>query len=149
MVSSDEWDPESEGDNSEEYPEPDKVSDFEADDDSEGSDWSEGSHTKIGQKRRRKSTKIGGEKVQILAEKSVLNDSQFQKRAKQFRKETETDEGKELNGLVLPNTLWDKLKNHQKAGVTWLWKRFSHNEGGILGDEMVQFAHFLDFLSAF
>ena len=52
MASSDEWDPESEGERSEDYPEPDTVSDFEADD-SAGSDWSDDKPSKIGQKRRR------------------------------------------------------------------------------------------------
>ena len=27
-------------------------------------------------------------------------------------------------------------KDHQKAGVKWLWRRICANTGGILGDEM-------------
>ena len=39
-------------------------------------------------------------------------------------------------GLSIPRPLWSKLRQHQMAGVTWLWRRARANQGGILGDEM-------------
>lgn len=43
----------------------------------------------------------------------------------------------EIEGLHVPELLWEKLLDYQKTGVTWLLSLFQKRTGGILGDEMV------------
>lgn len=38
--------------------------------------------------------------------------------------------------LVLPATIYDKLMEHQKQGLRWLWRLHEADTGGILADEM-------------
>ena len=42
----------------------------------------------------------------------------------------------DINEMVLPSTLIDRMLLHQKIGVCWLYKLFQNKSGGILGDDM-------------
>ncbi|XP_033746944.1 LOW QUALITY PROTEIN: DNA excision repair protein ERCC-6-like [Pecten maximus] len=52
--------------------------------------------------------------------------------------EEEDDNGMVLlgKGFYLYRDLYNKLYDHQKAGVLWFWSLFKKHKGGILGDDM-------------
>lgn len=39
--------------------------------------------------------------------------------------------------FFLPKETYDKLYTHQREGITWLWKLYKNEDGGILADDMV------------
>lgn len=39
-------------------------------------------------------------------------------------------------GFSLPSDIYENLFEHQKTGVTWLYKLYLQGKGGVLGDDM-------------
>ena len=40
------------------------------------------------------------------------------------------------DGFHLYRELYEKLYQHQREGVLWMWKMYKKGKGGILGDDM-------------
>ena len=87
------------------------------------SDFSESSEPGPSKRRKRdRPPKTTKSKAEIISSTTVSN--------------IPSSEVKKIDGLPIPKSIWDKLKDHQRDGVRWLWKRVGHGQGAILGDEM-------------
>ena len=86
------------------------------------SDFSESSEPGPSKRRKRDRPPKATSKAEIISSTTVSN--------------IPSSEVKKIDGLPIPKSIWDKLKDHQRDGVRWLWKRVGHGQGAILGDEM-------------
>ena len=86
------------------------------------SDFSESSEPGPSKRRKRDRPPKATSKAEIIRSTTVSN--------------IPSSEVKKIDGLPIPKSIWDKLKDHQRDGVRWLWKRVGHGQGAILGDEM-------------
>jgi SNF2 family DNA or RNA helicase len=86
------------------------------------SDFSESSEPGPSKRRKRDRPPKATSKAEIISSTTESN--------------IPSSEVKKIDGLPIPKSIWDKLKDHQRDGVRWLWKRVGHGQGAILGDEM-------------
>jgi DNA excision repair protein ERCC-6 len=111
----------------EDYTEDGDEDDYIDDDNDEDYDDGEGSDSTRSRKRRKKS------KHESFPDD--IDDHEYNERVEAF---AAVNLGKDidLEGLKVPELVYDKLYDYQRTCVKWLWQLYQQQAGGILGDEM-------------